>query len=252
MNTDLGTGAAMKTLPPSGHSRIYPWRFELLLAALLCVFVVNIVFPENIYGGMAQAIYLPVQILAGCLVFESKRRILRLVALVAVLLIVCRVLNIFFASNIDNVLVLLYICFFGSVFLEIVRQIHTTDLVTGKIVCAAISGLLLIGYCGFYIFLAIEFHQPGSFNNLTPGVQAVNDLFYFSYVTILTVGYGDITPHTWIARNATVLVALAAYIYSWVIIASIVGEATSRKQQGGAQAAAAVTDASEQRGKRVG
>ena len=68
---------------------------------------------------------------------------------------------------------------------------------------------------------------------LGQGVQAMNDLFYFSYVTILTVGYGDITPHTWIAKNATVLVAFTAYIYSLVVIATIVGEATRSKKKNG-------------------
>lgn len=47
----------------------------------------------------------------------------------------------------------------------------------------------------FFVFVAVEFHQPGSFSGLTPGGQGFRDLFYFSYVTILTIGYGDITPH---------------------------------------------------------
>ena len=73
--------------------------------------------------------------------------------------------------------------------------------------------------------MTIEFHQPGSFAGLGPGDQAVNDLFYFSYVTILTIGYGDITPKTWIAKNATVLVGFIGYLYSVVVIALIVGRA---------------------------
>lgn len=207
------------------RKRLYTYRFELLLASLLCVFVLNILFPDNIYGGMAQAVYLPFQLLAATVLFESKKSILWLVLLFGVLLVVCRALDLFFTRNIQDELLLLYICFFGSVTLEVFRQIYHADMVTTKIVIAAVCGLLLLGYCGFYIFLSIEFHEPGSFNNLGPGVQAMNDLFYFSYITILTVGYGDITPHTWIAKNATVLVALTAYIYSLVVIATIVGEA---------------------------
>ncbi len=207
------------------RKRLYTYRFELLLASLLCVFVLNILFPDNIYGGMAQAVYLPFQLLAATVLFESKKSILWLVLLFGVLLVVCRALDLFFTRNIQDELLLLYICFFGSVTLEVFRQIYHADMVTTKIVIAAVCGLLLLGYCGFYIFLTIEFHEPGSFNNLGPGVQAMNDLFYFSYITILTVGYGDITPHTWIAKNATVLVALTAYIYSLVVIATIVGEA---------------------------
>lgn len=227
----------IKTLK-SAHDRLYNWRFELLLTALVTVFVINILFPENIYGGMAQAIYLPFLLLASCSVFSSKKLILYVIGLVAILLIGSRILNLFFAKNIENEMALLYICFFGSVFVEVVRQIYSTPLVSGKIVMAAISGLLLIGFCGFYIFLAIEFQQPGSFSNLSQGIEATNDLFYFSFITILTVGYGHITPVSWIAKNATVLIALLAYVYSWVVIATIVGEATSNKAARRSMAAA--------------
>ena len=44
-------------------------------------------------------------------------------------------------------------------------------------------------------------------------------------MTILTIGYGDITPKTWIAKNATVLVGFTGYLYSIVVIALIVGRA---------------------------
>lgn len=211
------------------HKKLYARRFELLLASLLCVFVLNIFFPDDIYGGAAQAVYLPVQLLAALTLFESKRHILRLALVFALFLVISRALDIFFAQSFRNEMLLLYICFFGSVMLEVFRQIYKANLITAKIVYAAICGFLLIGYCGFYVFLAIEMHRPGSFNGLGQGPQVMNDLFYFSYVTILTIGYGDITPNTWIAKNATVLVALVAYIYSLVVIAAIVGQAVRNK-----------------------
>lgn len=143
------------------RNKLYAYRFELLLASLLCVFVLNIFFPDNIYGGMAQAVYLPFQLLAATVLFESKRSILWLVLLFGALLVVCRALDIFFSKNIQNELLLLYICFFGSVTLEVFRQIYHANMITTKIVIAAVCGLLLIGYCGFYIFLSIEYHEPG-------------------------------------------------------------------------------------------
>lgn len=62
----------------------------------------------------------------------------------------------------------------------------------------------------------------------------MNDLFYFSYLTILTEGFSEVTPKTWIAKNATVLVAFTAYIYSLVVIATIVGEATHARKKAAA------------------
>lgn len=207
----------------SFRSRLYIYRFELLMASLLCVFVFNIFFPDNIYGGMAQSIYLPFQLLAGLVLFEFKKRVIWLVVLFGVLLMICRSLNLFFASSLLAEVLLLYICFFGSVTLEVFRQIARAQMVSTRMVYAAICGLMLIAYCGFYLFLAIEFANPGSFNGLGEGENAINNLFYFSYITILTIGYGDITPNTWIAKNAVVLVGFIAYVYSIVVIATIVG-----------------------------
>ena len=140
------------------------------------------------------------------------------------LLIVGRLLDSFTPLNLREYLVFAYVVFFGWVTLELFRQIYTAPLVDRESVLAALCGLLLIGYCGFFVFVAVEFHQPGSFSGLTPGGQGFRDLFYFSYVTILTIGYGDITPHTWVAKNATILVALIAYMYSLVIVAMIVNQ----------------------------
>ena len=61
----------------------------------------------------------------------------------------------------------------------------------------------------------------------------MNDLFYFSYVTIRpwATATSPRTPGS--PKNATVLVAFTAYIYSLVVIATIVGEATRSKKKNG-------------------
>ena len=214
------------------RSEAYKYRFDLLFASLLCTIVVNIFFPEDIYDGIAQTIYLPIQLIAGITLFDIRRKgyLSTLLIFLGGLLIVGRLLDSFTPLNLREYLVFDYVVFFGWVTLELFRQFYTAPLVDRESVLAALCGLLLIGYCGFFVFVAVEFHQPGSFSGLTPGGQGFRDLFYFSYVTILTIGYGDITPHTWVAKNATVLVALIAYMYSLVIVAMIVNQfAENRK-----------------------
>lgn len=207
------------------RTHLYEIRFELLMGSLWCIFILNILFPDNIYRGYAQAIYLPIQLLAALVLFDNRPRILRLPLLLGGLLIAARALDLIFVKSLKVEMLLLYLFFFGSIMFEVFRQIAQAKMFTAKIVYAAVCGLLLIGYCGYFLFLTIEFIQPDSFRGLGPGDQAINDLFYFSYVTILTIGYGDITPKTWIAKNATVLVGFTGYLYSIVVIALIVGRA---------------------------
>ena len=214
-----------KKILPSVN-KIHSFRIEILLSSLICVFFLNIFFPDNIYGGIAQSIYLPFQLLAALVLFESKRRILWPVGSMALLLLLGRTAGFFLPSELNSAFLLLNIIFFGSIMLEVFRQLSKSKFTSGKSILAAICGLLLIGYCGYYVLVAVEVHTPGSFNGLGEGLQAFNDLFYFSYITLLTIGYGDITPKTWIAKNATVLLGLTAYIYSIVVIAAIVGRAS--------------------------
>ena len=70
------------------------------------------------------------------------------------------------------------------------------------------------------------------FPAMDPTIENImNDLFYFSYITILTGGYGDIVPVSWVARNATILAALAGNMYSLVVISSIVSRAGSSSRR---------------------
>ncbi len=203
--------------------KVFSLRFELLLASLILVFLLNIFFPFNVYGGFAQAIYLPIQLAAGIILFEKKRAVLVGLCMLAIGIVLCHWLDFLRIVQVKKELMLLYIFFFSNVTIELFRQMSHIRAVTTQSVVAAICGLLLIGYCGFYVFLAIETHHPGSFKNIGSGADIINALFYFSYITILTIGYGDIVPHTWGARNAVVFLGVIAYIYSVVVVAAIVG-----------------------------
>lgn len=116
-----------------------------------------------------------------------------------------------------------YLVFFLTLSVIVFRQVIFSARINTESVCAALSGFLLIGYMGFFMFSAIENHMPGAFRGLSRDeLQMMNELFYYSFISILTVGYGDIVAVSWPARNATILVILTGYIYSLVFIARIV------------------------------
>ena len=238
----------MPACPPRIHPMLHAYRFDILFASLFCAFAVNILFPDDIYNGLAQALCLPLQLFAGVNLFadRGKRLFFALAASIGGLLAAGRLLDMLTAHSIRESMIFLYVLFFGWVMIEVFRQLYSSKMVDRENVLAALCGLLLIGYCGFFIFVAVELHLPGSFTGLTPGEQGRRDLFYYSYVTILTIGYGDITPKTWVAKNATLLVALTGYMYSLVVVAMIVSQfAGNRKAKSllGRRAAGTPADA---------
>ena len=212
-------------------------RFEGLLLSLACMFLLNIIFPGKIYGGTAQACYLPLQLLAGINLYGRLRPGFWAAALTAAGILALHPFQALSSMPraLQFSLLLLHGLFFFIILLEVFIQLyraqtHRLHLDARQTLCAGLSGLLLIGYSGFFLFLLLENFQPGSFRGPDPGGVSLQDLFSFSYISLMTIGYGDITPHTWVAKNATVLVALIAYMYSLVIVAMIVNQfAENRK-----------------------
>ncbi len=105
--------------------------------------------------------------------------------------------------------------------------------VTADTVFGGICGYLLIGLVWSSIFSIIEHLTPGAFvidgvavsglSEPTPGRRTFPQLTYFSFVTLTTLGYGDVAPITPQARTLSWLEAGAGQIYLAVLVARLVG-----------------------------
>jgi voltage-gated potassium channel len=74
--------------------------------------------------------------------------------------------------------------------------------------------------------------NPGAFSMTSPDFPA-NQLLYFSFITMMTVGYGDIVPLTPIARNLAVLEAFVGQLYLAIFVGRLVGmHLSASKEQG--------------------
>jgi len=76
--------------------------------------------------------------------------------------------------------------------------------------------------------LTIELIHPNSFCGLaltsTSPKAITEELMYFSYISLTTIGYGDILPITPLARKAAILIGLVGQMYLVVITAIVVGK----------------------------
>ncbi|MCP4456811.1 MAG: hypothetical protein GY816_02100 [Cytophagales bacterium] len=122
----------------------------------------------------------------------------------------------------------IYFLFYFTVSFEIIRQVVTSSSVDRKVILGLISGYVSLGLIGFFIFLSIEMAHPNSIYGLTglgDDQRAIFDqIMYFSYITLLTIGYGDLLPVTALAQKASILIGIMGQLYLTIITATIVGK----------------------------
>jgi hypothetical protein len=101
--------------------------------------------------------------------------------------------------------------------------------VTAQTVMAALSIYLLIGLFFVFAYGVMAAIDTGPF--FTSGTDgALPDHVYFSYSTLTTVGFGDLTAHGDIGRMTSVLEALLGQLYLVTVVAVLVGNLSGRRK----------------------
>ena len=92
---------------------------------------------------------------------------------------------------------------------------------------AAVNAYLCIGITFAFVFALIGYMQPsafsGMFTDATSNRKYFEKYIYLSFVTITTLGYGDITPQTAAARIAAYFLAVIGQLYMALSVARVVG-----------------------------
>jgi voltage-gated potassium channel Kch len=95
---------------------------------------------------------------------------------------------------------------------------------------AALSVYLLAGIFFGVLYHAVDHGWPGSFSVAgTAGDFGLFDGIYFSFVTLATLGYGDVVPVSEVARGIAIIEAVAGQLFLAVMIARLVGSYVQTK-----------------------
>lgn len=119
------------------------------------------------------------------------------------------------------------VLFFSYVTWCLLQQIFTAWRVTADTIWGSICIYLMLGFVWSFVYGALAVVQVTAFKDVA--ADQIASLVYFSFVTLSTLGYGDITPLT---RQAQVLAfseALVGQLYLTVLVARLVGLYSSNK-----------------------
>jgi hypothetical protein len=115
--------------------------------------------------------------------------------------------------------------FLGFTTVVIFRGVVRSPSVTTETLYGAITAYLLLGITWAWCYVLVEELQPGWFRSTVAadGHVAPPELTFLSFITLTSVGYGDVVPVSRHARSLAVLEAIAGQMYLAVFVARPVG-----------------------------
>jgi voltage-gated potassium channel len=200
-------------------------RHAILFYSLLATLVLSPVFAMFEVRGVALQAVLATNVLAAVLGFEPGPRRSVLVVLTMVIVAV----GLAPSSIVDESWSGAAFGLFAAVGLvcaaESVRFVMRARSVDAEHVYAALSVYLLAGTFFGIAHWSVEQAWPGSYvENGQPGsILVLSDAIYFSFVTIASLGYGDILPVSDVARGLATLEAVGGQLYLAALVARLIG-----------------------------
>jgi hypothetical protein len=211
---------------------------ELLVVLLLLIFSTPLVedLPQ---GDLIDAVLLTLVMASAVLAIGRQRR-----SLVIALVLVTPALGGKWANHFRPDLVpaavflVAAIAFFLFVVVRLVRFVMQAPMVDANVLCAGLCGFLMLGLLWVPAYMLAAQMTPGAFaiNQAIEGQSAMSGFraLYFSFITLCTVGYGDVTPLSKTARMLVVMQSIVGLFYTTVLVARLVAiYSTTRPNHGG-------------------
>ena len=198
-------------------------RFSFLLVSIVLFLILRPFMEDYVRISFLIEIFISAILLSGIYAVSEDR-----VSLFFALVTGVPALFIYWSFQIfkiPSLLLIHHICaalFFATATVIIVRHLINQKVVTVDLIWGAVCGYFFIGFMWSAIFSLLETFHPGSFKLGSQVVPNIDSFIYFSFVTLATLGYGDIVPLTEKAQSLAIIETVMGQMYLAVNIAALV------------------------------
>jgi hypothetical protein len=206
--------------------------YGLLAVTVITVFGVSPLVVTGVLNPLVVDGFLAVFMFTGVLTVRPRpamRYVLLALAVLAVLIRIAARLAPGTATTVSEAVIdVAAIGLFAGL---VMKQFLASGRAASHRIGAAILVYLLLGMLWARLYEIAGVMIPGAFH-MTEGAPTLTSYLYFSYVTLATIGYGDISPVHHVVRNLAVLEAITGQMYIAILIARLVStsDAGDRRQ----------------------
>ena len=209
-----------------------PKRFLILLISICLILILN---PFLVGFGKLRLfleILFTLLLLSGAYAVSQRKRVFVCSLFLLVPAMFLHWMNYFEKSAVGSMTGdLLAGFFFAYVAIIILAYLIQESEVTMDVILAAVCVYLLMAFFWSSVFSVLEYFHPGSFQLSERTGSAFQDFTYFSFVTLTTLGYGDIVPLLLPAKTLAAVEAVMGQIYIATLVARLVAIHTAQSMR---------------------
>lgn len=204
---------------------LYKDKYYFFLAAQLAfIFILPLIPVKTNLTGIFISASLSIILLLGINIINGNKKIKRASLFVAILFV--------FLSTIKHISMYKYLfiltfslfaILLAVILFNVIKMLITTKEVKANLIAGAISGYLIMGICLAFFYSSLNAVNP-NFSTLAASDVSFQKLMYFAFVTMTTIGYGDIYPVSPMAQTASFMAGIFSQFYMAVVVAVIVGK----------------------------
>ena len=191
---------------------------------LLCLVFFILFYPViTVQTQLVGDILFSAIVLSGIYALDFRKRARIILLATGSATIILTWLSSFFGYNLLKLIDFLSLFLFNAfIIISMIRHMAESRHVTPVTIVSAINCYLLMGILGAVLLVMAEILNFYYFK-VEPTLK-IHDSIYFSFVTLTTLGYGDITPMSSIAKSVAVIISVSGQLYLAILVALLVGK----------------------------
>lgn len=204
------------------YQRIIQSKYAILLFALISLLLAIPILDDSSFGKMIFSTFF-LFIIAGIL--YGIRRSRHLIAYIIIALFVVAfhftAIKVHQFNTVSYLLALIFYCYAIVVFSH---DIFTTKSLTNDVLLGSICVYLLIGLSFATIYMLLQSFELGALMHQSTNLPIIfsADFYYFSFITLSTVGFGDIVVQSGFAKSIVMIESTVGIFYIAIMVARLV------------------------------
>jgi hypothetical protein len=224
-----------RRLIPMGVGKFSAVHF---LFALVAMIFFSPFVDRDPFGDDIEAVLITVVMLSGVLAVGGRRKSLTAALLLVIPALICKWLDHLWPGTITRILApVLSVALMGLLIGLLMKFVLEAATVTAQVLCAAVSAYISMGLLWSFAYVLVDRINPGSFADF--GVKDTQldafEAFYFSFTTLISIGYGDITPVSRVAQMLAILEGMSGMLFVVTMISRLVSLYSPVKQRPNAE-----------------